>query len=890
MSVNKDDQDEDGLVSGGSASAVLRSVSQGGNLIQFVVFLNGLILTIAAYFVLSIFIQSISTTNIHRTGAELEKVIGANTLSLEQSIRGASVVLSLSGNISEKSLFDRLQYAVPGLDKFDLIFFMMQSQGEWLSKEVIKDKDNDENILSVPLFSRGSEQSLYEYIQANRTHESDDIVVLTDLPGTKYTQEQAEPVVRGRPFVLAKILKVNGNTVMIVGVTSMARIIDMQWLAERDELKRISIRDAKHGRPIYYMDRLFRGEERLDIDSVQKEMILSVGNANWLMQMDTGKGAGMSYLEQLPLLVLLVGLIFTFLGTMFVRNNQKQSYRLTTMNRVLAQKNFEMNSQAAERDRLNQALRKTEREYRAIIDAVNDIIFETTTKGEIVFLNDSWERITGFSIDQSMGRNLLDSIHPQDQAEQRQNFEQMVRGKRHGYHFYTRLRTSEGAYRAVEMSISMLRQDENRNMRIVGTITDIEERRRAEKALGEAEKKYRAIVENAAGGIYQVTPEGQFLSANPAMAGILGYDSTEQMLREIKNAHTSLYVNSRERMQFIQKLESLGTVKNFEAQIAKKDSSRIWISESARAVKDDDGNVLYFEGSIENITKRKEVELKLREAKIQSDLASRAKSEFLANMSHELRTPLNAIIGFSEIIRNEVLGPVANTQYKEYVRDIYDSGKRLLMIINEILDVSRIETGQRQLNEGVVDMEKVFASCIQFMQPKADAAGLSIVNLTAGHLPQVIGEELAIKQIFLNLLSNAVKYTAEGGRITLSHELDREGQLRISVTDTGVGLDEAEIEKALSPFGQIETSFNRAGSGAGLGLTLVDSLIKLHGGRLELFSQKGIGTTATIVFPAKRVAQEQKDGAAEDDGRGVEKGGGFGDDDGEGIPPTRNLQ
>ena len=125
-----------------------------------------------------------------------------------------------------------------------------------------------------------------------------------------------------------------------------------------------------------------------------------------------------------------------------------------------------------------------------------------------------------------------------------------------------------------------------------------------------------------------------------------------------------------------------------------------------------------------------------------------------------------------------------------------------------------------------------------------------------GTVPNVIAEELALKQIILNLLSNAIKFTPEGGRVTLAHEIDNDGMMRISVTDTGIGLDESEIEKALSPFGQVETSLSRSGSGAGLGLTLVDSLMKLHGGRLELFSQKGIGTTATIIFPARRVTQE----------------------------------
>lgn len=834
-----------------------------GSMLQMSVFLTGLALTVIAYFVLSVFTLNMSAENSRRTISEFQSsVIGQMTM-LDQSIRSIAVIMPASVSFlessEEKVLTDRLRYAVPGLEKFDLLIWLYESEDGWRSRRLTSPQKDNEMQDGLPIFTQGGERELYDYIINSRLRESDDVIVATELPGTKYVQENAEPVVRGSTFALGKIVKTDTGRAMVVGITRVSHIVDTEWLSEKNQIKRIAIRDSASGRPIYYMDRFFTGEERMETGALRNEIILPIGNSGWVMQMDVGKGREMRLLENAPMLVLVAGVTFTFLCMMFVRNIQKQSHRLTVMNRTLAQKNYEMNTQAAERDRLNQELRRTEQEYRTIIDAVNDIIFETTVGGEIVFLNDSWERITGFAIDQSMNRNLLDLIHPQDQDGQRQNFEQMIKGKRQGYHLFTRLRTSSGGYRAVEMSISVLRRDESKNMRVVGTVTDIEERRRAEKALSEAEKKYRTIVENAAGGIYQVTADGQFLSVNPAMAGILGYESPEQLLREVKNAHTSLYASIRDREQFINKLESFGMARNFETQIIRRDGQKIWISENARTVKDDDGNILYFEGSIENITRRKEIELKMREAKMQSDLANRAKSEFLANMSHELRTPLNAIIGFSEIIKNEVLGPVENDQYKDYMKDIHDSGKRLLAIINDILDVSRIEAGERPLNESVIDMGKVVKSCVEFMKPKAEAGKLSIINLMDSSVPKIIGEEIAVRQIFLNLLSNAVKFTGEGGNITLSHEKEHDGQLRISITDTGVGLDESEIEKALSPFGQIETSFNRTGTGTGLGLTLVSSLIKLHGGRLEIFSQKGIGTTASVILPAKRVAQEGKE-------------------------------
>lgn len=235
-----------------------------------------------------------------------------------------------------------------------------------------------------------------------------------------------------------------------------------------------------------------------------------------------------------------------------------------------------------------------------------------------------------------------------------------------------------------------------------------------------------------------------------------------------------------------------------------------------------------------------------------SDLANRAKSEFLANMSHELRTPLNSIIGFSEMIREEIHGALEQRDYWEYAKDINDSGQRLLQVINEILDISKIEAGERELKESQVNVNKVAMTCVDLLAGKIDSGDLTVVNHLAG-MPDLIGEELSIKQILMNLLSNAVKFTPKGGRVSMSYEVDRSGALHVSITDTGIGLDDEEIQRALSPFGQADNELSREGSGTGLGLTLVDALLKIHGAEFDLVSQKGIGTTATAIFPKERV-------------------------------------
>lgn len=824
------------------------------------VFLNGIILTVIAFVALNLFVQQMVREDYDQVMDDSRRVIRDNIKNFEYSIRAVATLTSAFGDREIAELRTKIAYAVPDLQKFDRILWirMNPAKNAWQIQDLAVPSPQ-----SAVILPDGTEKNLIWSVTAGKTtFASDEIFVVTELPGTDYIQESSEPMIRNRPFALAKGISLAGaEGGMIVGVGRVSNIVDRSWLENKPNIDRMVLRDSKTRQPVYYMSRR-QEKARNIINEESRGFNVEVANSSWDLLLDIGKGQGIALLEKTPPAAFFFGIMLTLIGALYVRNNQKQSLRLTLMNRALAQKNFELNNEAGERERLNHVLRKAEREYKAIIDSASDIIFETNIEGGIVFLNNAWEKITGFSVEEAMGRNLFDMLAPQDQREQRENFDLLVKGRKNAYRGDTRLMVGDGSFRAVELAVSMLRQDENQNMRVVGTITDVEERRRAEHALGEAEKKYRAIVENAAGGIYQMTTEGHFLSANPAAARILGFDSSDSMLRIVLNAFDFMFLNAKDKAGYMQGLRAEGVLRNLETQARTRDGKTIWLNHNARAVRDDDNNILYFEGSMENIEQRKEAEMSLREAKVQSDLASRAKSEFLANMSHELRTPLNAIIGFSEVIGNEILGAVQPPQYLEYARDIHASGKNLLKIINEILDVANIDAGKRQLNESIVNMNSIVDSCIEFMLPKAQEKSLSLSSMSKGKIPKIIGEELAIKQMLLNLLSNAVKFTHEGGMVTISHEVDRDGNLRLSITDTGIGLDEVEIQKALSPFGQIETAFNRSAAGTGLGLTLVDSLIRLHEGRFELFSQKGIGTTATLIFPVRRVVREEDQSAS----------------------------
>jgi signal transduction histidine kinase len=233
-------------------------------------------------------------------------------------------------------------------------------------------------------------------------------------------------------------------------------------------------------------------------------------------------------------------------------------------------------------------------------------------------------------------------------------------------------------------------------------------------------------------------------------------------------------------------------------------------------------------------------------------MANRSKSTFLAAMSHELRTPLNAVIGFSDVLLAELYGPLGAARYKEYAQDIRDSGTHLLSLINDVLDLSRLDAEQAVMDDEEISIRDLVAESVRMIEPQAEKAGVTLIEDVPANIPNVRADRRRLRQILLNLVSNAAKFTHPGGHVQISASVGTNG-LTLVVADTGIGIAKEDIPKALERFGQVDSRLARKYQGTGLGLPLARQLTEVHGGKFDLQSKVGVGTTVTITLPPDRV-------------------------------------
>lgn len=368
-------------------------------------------------------------------------------------------------------------------------------------------------------------------------------------------------------------------------------------------------------------------------------------------------------------------------------------------------------------------------------------------------------------------------------------------------------------------------------------------------ALKEAEQKYRSIFENATVGIYRSTTDskGQLLTVNPAFAQIMGYESPEVMVASVTDISSQLYVNSTDRERLRQLLREKGMVQGFEALFHRKDGEIIDVSISGNVIKKENGEILYYEGILEDITEKK-LANQFRIAKEAAEAANKHKSEFLANMSHELRTPLNAILGYTELILDKIYGEVPD-KIREVLERLDKNGRHLLNLINDVLDLSKIEAGQLVLSLDEYSMEDVIQTVITSVEALAAEKNLKLKVMIPADLKIGKGDQQRIAQVLLNLVGNAIKFT-EQGEVKVEVGVSDE-TFFISVSDTGPGISKPDQKKIFEEFQQADGSSTREKGGTGLGLSIAKKIVEMHGGQIWVESTLGKGSNFRFTLPIR---------------------------------------
>jgi len=409
---------------------------------------------------------------------------------------------------------------------------------------------------------------------------------------------------------------------------------------------------------------------------------------------------------------------------------------------------------------------------------------------------------------------------------------------------------SQGRWSRINVT---LRHDGDGTVRVLFQPDEVEHARRAEMQL-------RRVVEGSAQGVI-VRTMTEVLYTNDAFAHMLGFASTREMSAYMdaeaaagRNPNNTGAIHPDDRALVAEhmrrRLTSQETISHYEFRLKRPDGTIVWVDTAAALVKWD-GQPASLSW-LSDITHRKRMEDELIKSKETAEFANRSKTEFLANMSHELRTPLNAIIGFAEVIKDEMFGPVGLPKYSDYAKDIHNSGRHLLDLINDILDLSKLEAGKMALHENEVALGATIDACLTLVRDRAEKGGVRLVTKVEPGLPRLRCDERALKQVLLNLLSNAIKFTPRDGEVTLRARQAPDG-IAIAVSDTGIGMSQDEVAVALASFGQIDSKLARKNQGTGLGLPIAKSLIELHDGTLVVESAPRAGTTMTAMFPASRI-------------------------------------
>ena len=513
-----------------------------------------------------------------------------------------------------------------------------------------------------------------------------------------------------------------------------------------------------------------------------------------------------------------------------------------------------LETELVERQRAQEKLAKSEEKYSTIVEKGNDGII-IMRDGIIKFVNSKMTEMTGYSLEESLGRPFLEFVSQDHQASTAERHQKRISGEEISSKSEISILTKQGGAIAVEINANLIEYEGSRS--VMAMVRDIRERKRAEAILKASEAKFRNLVENAAAGIVNTLANGRVLSANKAAQEIYGFETEEEMLGA---SMLERYVEPEDRKRMLDIVQKEGVAKGFETRMRRQDGRMFWASLNVIVQKVGTGPK-QFVAIVEDITNRKDAEaelirlneqlrsfglrlearveertLQLEEAVQIAKASDQAKSEFLASMSHELRTPLNAIIGFSQVLEARYFGNL-NEKQEEYVNDILESGRHLLSLINDILDLSKIEAGKMELEISRVKAADILRNSLVMIKEKALAHNISVeVKIEAIEDLAIMADERKLKQVMYNLLSNATKFTPDGGRIVVESSIGTEGLL-VSIKDSGIGISAKEQARLFEAFYQASGGIKGKTPGTGLGLKITKSIVEQHGGRIWVDSE-----------------------------------------------------
>ena len=512
-------------------------------------------------------------------------------------------------------------------------------------------------------------------------------------------------------------------------------------------------------------------------------------------------------------------------------------------------------TEITDRKRTEEALRASQTFLKAVIDTIPAIISVKDRDHRYAMVNRTFVDRFGGREEKLLGKRPVDVAVPFADSVAQKDIQVFATGQPIPFH---EMENDIGTGPTTWMTTNVPIRDAQGTVDHVLTVMfDISDRKRTEEALRESEAMNRALFATAADAIITIDERGEIERFNPAAERMFGYAAGEAEGQNVK-----MFVPAPDHDRhgvYLARYRGSGEPKiigiDREVVGLRKDGTRFPI-ELAVSEMELDGRRL-LTGIVRDITERLEAQAAIIAAQ-KAQLASQAKSEFLANVSHELRTPLNAIIGFAEMLGSGYAGRLAPKQL-EYVRDIGNSGGHLLELINDILDVSKIEAGKIRMYVDDVDIAHTIRAAVRLVRERAHLARVELTTSASRSLPMLRADERMVKRILLNLLSNAVKFTPEGGTVSVAASIGDDGCFQLTVRDTGIGIAEENLATVMEPFGQVESNLNRTYEGTGLGLPLVKSMVDMHGGTMAIESGLDAGTLVTISFPENRIVPRPAD-------------------------------